>query len=232
MQKIKKVENIHHYRNTIKTRVKTGSVNNHRIVRDDKIIYTDDSYKDPEKRVNIKRANAVQERIANMKRVFHLPKSVNTVRAKLLTDVLLVNKDGRQRELLPDKPSKHKILVHKNIAKEMTSRVCMFVRITDNRNDDNGFIDGSWAIVPAQSCLMRATTIQHVRRRPLFFLRKYWYEISFDGRVQPAHLLYDYNVDPTARLTRLWITREYVPVRKTGKDNDYFRIWKQKGKIR
>ena len=30
------------------------------------------------------------------------------------------------------------------------------------------------------------TTIQEVRLRPWFFLHRYWYEITFDGRVEPV----------------------------------------------
>jgi len=151
------------------------------------------------------------------------PKAVND-----RTKVLVINRDGRHRAFLPDKPGDHRILCHRCIARHLVSKVCMLVRITKNADDEGQPIDGSWAIVPAQYAMMRATTIQHLRRRRLFFLRRYWYEISFDGRVQPAHMLFDYNLDPEARKTRFYVTREYVPVRKQDATNDYFRFWSHK----
>lgn len=104
----------------------------------------------------------------------------------------------------------------------------MFARITSNVDDDNNIIDGSWAIVPAEYRMMQATTIQTLRRRPFWLFRRYHYEISFDGRVQPAHLLFDYGLNPEYRRQRLYITREYVPIRGTDKQNDYFRLWLNK----
>ena len=201
-----------------------------------KATYHDDSFKDKSKKVFSHGMEYVKERLARQKEHFELPESVNTVRLwfsnlRRRTTCLIINRDGRQREFLPDKKPRHKILVHGCIARVMVSKVCMLVRITANRSkEDDSFIDGSWAITPAEWRMVNATTIQHVRRRPWFFLHRYWYEISFDGRVQPAHLLYDYEMDPSTRRARMWITREYVEVAKTDNLNDYFRFWKQKPK--
>lgn len=193
-----------------------------------KVVYHDDSFKDKTKKVFSHGMEYVRERLAQRNQKHDLAEKVETVRKPLLTTCLIVNRDGRVRSFLPDVPPVHKILVHRNIAQVLVSGVCMLVRITRNRAADDSLIDGSWAITPAEWRMINATTIQHVRRRPWFFLRRYWYEISFDGRVQPAHLLFDYDIDPTARRTRLWVTREYVAVAKTDKFNDYFRFWKHK----
>lgn len=191
----------------------------------DKIIYHDGSYRDKTKRAFTAGLAAAKERIASAKKRIKLPDSINTLRRNLRTTAVLLNKDGRQRDFLPDKPGRHCLLVHRDIASALVSSVCMFVRITANEDAKGKHIDGSWAIVPAQYEMINATTIQHLRRRPFFFLRRYWYEISFDGRVQPAHLLFDYHLDPERRKLRLYVTREYVPVRGTGAENDYFRLW-------
>jgi hypothetical protein len=106
----------------------------------------------------------------------------------------------------------------------------MLVRITKNEDSQGNIIDGSWAIVPAEYRMMRATTIQHMRRRPFFFLRRYWYEIDFDGRVQPAHMFFDYGLNPAERSQRFYVTHEYVPVRNQDAQNDYFRFWHKKPK--
>lgn len=200
------------------------------VTEDDvKIVYHDDSFKDKTKRVFSYGMGYVKERLAAAKKHYDLPESVESVRRPLRTTCLILNRDGRQREFMPDVPPCHKILVHGSIAKVLVSKVCMLVRITANRTKDtDDYIDGSWAITPAEYRMMQATTIQYLRRRSWFLFRRYWYEISFDGRVQPAHLLYDYELDPTAEKTRLWVTREYVPVAKTDKFNDYFRFWKTK----
>jgi hypothetical protein len=201
-----------------------------------KVVYHDDSFKDKSKRVFSHGMEYVKERLAKSKENFELPESVNTVRLWLSnlhrrTTCLIINRDGRQREFMPDVRPKHKILVHGCVARVMVSKVCMLVRITANRTKDTDeFIDGSWAATPAEWRMINATTIQYVRLRPWFFLRRYWYEITFDGRVQPAHLFYDYEMDPTTKRRRMWITREFVEVAKTDKLNDYFRFWKHKPK--
>lgn len=196
----------------------------------DKYHYTDDSYKDKTKKVFKHGMSYVRERLAAAKAQFDKPERVPTERKNLLTTCLIINRDGRQREFLPDVPPKHKILVHRNIAKVLVSGCCMLVRITKNEDSQGQYIDGSWAITPAEYKMMQATTIQMLHKRKWWFLRRYWYEIDFDGRVQPAHLLYDYQLNPLDEKTRLYVTREYVPINKTDEFNDYFRFWKTKPK--
>ena len=202
-----------------------NSVAANKVEYSDKIVYKDSSFKDKTKRFFSSGIKAARERIAEAKKVIALPTFIATARRKLRTTALLINVDGHKRSFLPDYHGRHCLLVHGNIAHELVSSVCMFVRITANKDNEGNFIDGSWAIVPAQYEMINATTIQHLRLRPFFFLRRYWYEISFDGRVQPAHLLYDYGVDPERRRQRLHVTREYLPVRNTDETNDYFRLW-------
>ena len=180
-----------------------------KIVTEDKVIYKDNSYIDKTKRVFSSGMAAVKERLARKNKTFDLPEQVNTVRRPLRTSVLVINRDGRQRSLLPDKPGCHKILCHGSMVKEMVSGVCMLVRLCANADKEGRYIDGSWAITPADYRLINETTIQHVRRRRFFFLHRYWYEISFDGRVQPANLFFDYNMEVMARRKRFYITREY-----------------------
>ena len=196
-------------------------------------VYTDDSYKDKRKKVFTHGLKEARERIAAKNAVANLKERINTVlkpfrmflfrRSK--TSCLVINRDGRARDFLPDVPGDHRILIHTCVARSLVSGVCMLVRITKNEDAQGHVIDGSWAIVPAEYCMMKATTIQHLRRRPFFFLRRYWYEISFDGRVQPAHMLFDYGLNPIAQKTRFHITHEYVPVRNQDATNDYFRFW-------
>ena len=195
-----------------------------------KCLYTDDSYKDMTKKRFTSGMNYVKERLAAAKAKFERPERVPTERKKLLTTCLIINRDGRTREFLVDVKPRHKILVHRNIAKILISGCCMLVRITKNEDSQGHYIDGSWAITPAEYRMMNATTIQKLRRRKWWFLHRYWYEIDFDGRVQPAHLLFDYGLDPTRERTRLYVTREYVPVVETDEFNDYFRFWKTKPK--
>lgn len=208
-----------------------------RQISSDVHVYTDDSYKDKSKKVFSHGIKEAKERIAASKAVAILKEKIDTVEKTFYrflgisinrTTCLIINKDGRQREFLQDIPGDHRILVHRCLAKHLISGVCMLVRITKNEDEDGNIIDGSWAIVPAEYRMMRATTIQHLKRRPWFFLRRYWYEISFDGRVQPAHLLFDYGLDPTAKKTRFHVTHEFVPVRKQDATNDYFRFWHKK----
>lgn len=195
----------------------------------DKIVYHDDSYIDKTKRAVTHGMQYVKDRLKQKNQHFDLPEEIKTVRRPLRTRCVIINRDGRDRAFLPDVKPQHKILVHGSIARTLVSKVCMLVRITSNRSKaDDSYIDGSWAITPAEYRMMNATTIQYLRRRPWFLFRRYWYEISFDGRVQPAHLLYDYEIDPASTKTRLWITREYVAIADTDRFNDYFRFWKDK----
>lgn len=196
--------------------------------RDGAKVYKDDSFKDKSKRAIRHGMQYVKDRLDQAKATFDRPEKIDTVRKELLTKCVVLNRDGKRREFLPDVKPQHKILVHGNIAKVMISEVCMLVRITKNEDSEGRYIDGSWAITPASVRMIGTTDIQHVRRRPFFFLRRYWYEINFDGRVQPASLFFDYDIDVTRKRQALWVTREYVPVAKTDKFNDYFRFWKHK----
>lgn len=192
---------------------------------DVKIVYKDDSYIDKTKKVFSHGVQAVKERLAKKNAHYELPERIITERRPLLTSCLIINREGEERAFLPDKKPQFKILVHGSVVRDMVSKCCMLLRVTSNRTKNTDeYIDGSWAITPAEYRMMATTTIQHVKRRPWFFFRRYWYEISFDGRVQPAHLLFDYELDPTAKKTKLWITREYVPIAKTDRFNDYFRF--------
>lgn len=204
-----------------------------RLVSEDskaKYRYTDDSYKDKTKKVFSSGMGYVKERLAAAKAKFDKPERIPTERKNLLTTCVIINKDGRVREFLPDVKPQHKILVHRNIAKVLMSGCCMLVRITKNENEEGKYIDGSWAITPAEYRMMNSTTIQMLHKRKWWFLRRYWYEIDFDGRVQPAHLLFDYQLNPIQEKTRLYVTREYVPIAETDEYNDYFRFWKSKPK--
>lgn len=205
-----------------------GNPNANRVELTDHIVYSDDSYKDRHKISGGKAMEYLKKRIAEKNKIFHLPKFINAVRENLLTTAVLINRDGLQRAFLPDRKPRHCLLVHRNVASALVSGCCMFARITANIDDDNNIIDGSWAITPAEYRMMQATTIQTLRRRPFWFLRRYHYEISFDGRVQPAHLLFDYGLNPESRCQRLYVTREFVPIRGTDKRNSYFRLWLHK----
>lgn len=195
----------------------------------DKVVYHDDSFKDKTKKVFSHGMDFVKERLAQMKESGRKrPEKINTVRLPFRSSCLVLNRDGKERELLPDMKPCHKILVHRSVAKVMLSKVCLLLRITANETDDGRYIDGSWVISPVDYRMLGTTTIQHVRLRPWFFLRRYWYEIDFDGRVQPASLFYDYRLDVQSTRQRLWLTREYVPVAKEDAYNDYFRLWRDK----
>lgn len=196
-----------------------------RTEKDKNIVYSGDAYIDRTKVVHKDTVEKIRQRIADKTAKFKLPFFVKTLRKGKITSCLLINKDGRQRRILPDKKGTHCLYVHGNIAAAMKSGVCMLVRITRSTKDDGSAIDGSWAIVPAEARMMSATTIQTVTKRRFWFFRRYHYEISFDGRVQPAHLLYDYGINPIKQKQRLYISHEYIKVKKTNKSNDYFRFW-------
>lgn len=194
-------------------------------------------YKDQRKKVYASGLKEAKERIARKKATFDLPEKVEMALQPLSrwlnrkrTSCILMNRDGKERELLPDKKGDHRILVHGCVARKMVSKVCMLVRITKNEDDNGNVIDGSWAIVPAEYRMINATTIQHVRKRRWWWLHRYWYEISFDGRVQPAHLLFDYGLNPAEKRRKMYITHEFVKVRKMDKENDYFRIWSRRNR--
>ena len=195
----------------------------------DKKVYHDDSYKDKTKKVFNQGMQFVKDRLSMMKESGReRPEKINTVRLPFRSTCLVLNRDGKEREMLPDRKPVHKILVHRSVAKVMISKVCMLLRVTANEDKEGKYIDGSWVISPADYRMLNVTTIQHVRLRPWFFLRRYWYEIDFDGRVQPASLFYDYRLNVVSRRQRLWLTREYVPVAKEDAYNDYFRLWRDR----
>lgn len=199
-------------------------------VKDGAKVYKDDSFKDKSKRVFRHGMQYVKDRLDQAKATFDRPEKIKTTRLPFLTKCVILNRDGKRREFLPDVKPQHKILVHGSIAKVMVSDVCMLVRITKNEDSQGRYIDGSWAMTPASVRMIGTTDIQHVRKRRFWFLHRYWYEISFDGRVQPASLFFDYEIGVTRKRQSLWLTREYVPVAKTDKFNDYFRFWKHKPK--
>lgn len=161
---------------------------------------------------------AVREHVQRLKQHFDLPKEVPLERRPERSSILVINKDGRQRELLPDIPGEHRILCHRSLAKVFTSELCIFARITDSQ-------DGSWAICPASADMSNRTTIQIVRRRPFWFLRRYGYEISFDGRIQPAMLFQNYGLNPERKSMKFTVTHEVIKVKDTEEYNDYYRIW-------
>ena len=178
-----------------------------------------DGYIDPLKKVSRSAKQYIDERIRQMHEKFDLPEKVNMERKPMRTTVKVINRPGKERELLPDRKGCYKILCKGKLARVMESGVCMFVRITSAS-------DGSWAIVPAQVALGNVTTIQEVRKRSFAWLRRYSYEISFDGHVQPAQLFFDYGLRPDMKSMTFHVTREYVKVRGKNEDyNDYFRLW-------
>lgn len=181
--------------------------------------------KNEKKVFNKKAFDAVEEQLRRFKEKFSLPTKINTERKPLKTSVLVINREGKQRELLPDRPPKHLLLCHRKMAKIFSSSVCMFNKITAHQTEEGEYIDGSWAITPCLVDMANITTIQHVKRRRFFFLRRYWYQISFDGHVQPAMLLADYRHDPEKKSQRFFVTREYVKVKRSDITNDYLRIW-------
>lgn len=196
-----------------------------RVELTDRIVYSDSSFKDKAKVAGGKAMQYLKDRLSEKNKIFDLPQSVATARRPLLTSCILINRDAKPHAFLPDRPPRHCLLVTRSVARKLVSAVCMFVRITANTSPDGDIIDGSWAIVPAEYRMMQATTIQTLRKRPLWFLRRYPYEISFDGRVQPAHLLFDYGLNPMAKRQRLWLTSEYVQIKDTDRYNSFFRFW-------
>ncbi len=174
---------------------------------------------------------AAKERIQRLKKTITLPLKVHTLKKGKTSTVLVQARDGKQRQLFPDKPSRHRILCHGCVAKAITSNVCVFSKITQHEEITDGsrrWIDGSWTIAPCTPAMLRGTTVQHVRRRRFFFLHRYHYEISFDGRVQPAAMFYDYDIDPATKKYRFFITHEFVKVKHTDHENDFFRFWRNR----
>lgn len=178
---------------------------------------------------SVEKRNRFKEFLAKVRRSkehYQLPETVPLERMPEITRVKVVNKDGRQRELLPDVPGQHKILCHRALAKAIPSGVCILVRITEN--PDGGPQDGSWAMCPEQLAMSRTTTIQTVRRRSWWWLRRYSYEISFDGRIQPAAMFWDYGINPESESLSFYVTHETIKVKHTDELNHYYRFWLNK----
>ncbi len=180
----------------------------------------------------------VGELIKRMHQKAKLPDFLTMARRKYLSTVCVINKDAKRRELLPDKPDRHVMLCHGKMARVFTNQFCLIVKIqksfreeksgTEDGNTVEKWQDGSWSIVPCSLAKSNYTTIQEVRRRPWFFLHRYWYEITFNGRVQPAMMLNDYHLHPDKEKQHFYVTREYVKVRNQDAENDYFRFWLHK----
>lgn len=178
-----------------------------------------------------------KERIARMKEKIPLPLFIQSLRRGKVSKVLVINRDGKRRELLPDRPDRHVILCHGRVAKVIRSSVCVFNKVTeheeiDEEKDTRRWIDGSWTLAPCTPAMLRGTTVQHVSRRRWWFLHRYWYQISFDGRVQPAGMFFDYDIDPACRSQEFFVTHEYVKVEKyQDRENDFLRFWLRKENI-
>ncbi len=180
--------------------------------------------------------DAAKQRIARMKEKIALPFRIESLRRGQISRCLVINRDGCKRELLADIPDRHVILCHGRVAKVITSHMCVFTKITEHEevneeSQQRHWIDGSWALNPCSPAMLRGTTVQHVRRRPWWFLRRYWYEISFDGRVQPAGMFYDYDIDPLRKRQAFYITHEFVKLRNKDGENDFLRFWLRKENI-
>ena len=200
----------------VMTEAEAKNANDQKVGSKPKLI---DGYIDPLKKVSRSAKEYIDERIKQLNEKFDLPSKVNMERKPMKTKVKVINIPGKTRELMPDKKACYKVLCKGKLAKVMKSGVCMFVRITNA-------IDGSWAIVPAQVAMANVTTIQDVKKRSFSWLRRYSYEISFDGHVQPAQLFFDYGLRPDMKQMTFHVTREYVKVRGKNEDyNDYFRLW-------
>lgn len=177
-----------------------------------------------------------KERIARMKEKFPLPTFIKSLRRGKISKVLVINRDGKRRELLPDLPDRHVILCHSRVAKVITSSVCVFNKVTEHEEineekQERRWIDGSWTLAPCSPAMLRGTTVQHVTRRKWWFLRRYWYQITFDGRVQPAGMFFDYDIDPSRPKQAFYVTHEYVKVEKLDRENDFLRFWLKKENI-
>lgn len=173
----------------------------------------------------------VQKMIEHLHAKAKLPDILTMARRNYLSTVCVINKEAKKRELLPDKKGRHVMLCHGKMARIFVNDVCLFAKIQKSfvtRSDAEEWHDGSWSIVPCALAMSNGTTIQEVRRRPWFFLHRYWYEITFNGRVQPGMLMYDYNLNPMRTKQHFYVTREYVKVKKQDAENDYFRFWLKK----
>jgi hypothetical protein len=171
-------------------------------------------------------AEEVKRRIARKKQKYDLPSHTEPVKRNVVSNCMVINIDGKSRELLPDKPGVHKILLHGKIAKLITSKMCLIHKITKSEvieNDIRKYIDGSYAISPCSPKMLNGTTVQHLKKRKLWFLKKYWYEINYDGRVQPSVHFYDYGIDPTAKRQRFCLSNDIFSVKD--KEENIIRFW-------
>lgn len=178
-------------------------------------------YIDPDKVFHGKVDKAIRKRISRMRNHFALPSCIQSLRTPYLSDVLVINHPGRTRELLPDVPPRHVMLCHHSLARVIESGIGIFTEITSDT-------DGHWALCPAGVDMLNQTTVQHVRRRPFWFLRRYGYEISFDGRVEPPMMLARYDIDPTRQKQRFYVSYERVKIKDSEKYNSFFRFWRNK----
>lgn len=192
---------------------------------------TDAKSKKPKKVFDKEGFDRIGEVIKRMHQKAKLPDFLTMARRKYRSTVCVINKDAKRRELLPDKPDRHVMLCHGKMARIFTNQFCLIVKIQKSFREENAvetWQDGSWAIVPCSLAKSNYTTIQEVRRRPWFFLHRYWYEITFNGHVQPAMMLNDYHLHPDKRKQHFYVTREYVKVRNQDAENDYLRFWLHK----
>lgn len=176
----------------------------------------------------------VQKMIDHLHAKAKLPEKLVMARRNYLSTVCVINREGKKRELLADKKGRHVMLCHGKMARIFVNDVCIFAKIQksitkgEGENASEEWHDGSWSICPAKVAMSNSTTIQDVRLRPWFFLHRYWYEITFDGRVQPAMMFSDYNLNPERKKQHFFVTREYVKVRNQNAENDYLRFWLHK----
>ena len=191
----------------------------------------------PQKVFHADSVRKVKDYISRLNKKITLPFTIDALREGQTSKCVIINREGRERELLPDRKGVYKILVHSNVAKVITSGMCILAKITQHEKIDahtaaREWIDGSWSIAPCVPSMLNGTTVQHVRRRRWWFLRRYWYEISFDGRVQPGGMFYDYDISPVSPKETFYITHEFVKVRHSNAQNDYFRFWRYKSNIK
>lgn len=176
----------------------------------------------------------VQKMIDRLHAKAKLPDKLIMARRNYRSTVCVINREGKKRELLADKKGRHVMLCHGKMARIFVNQVCIFAKIQKSFTDGDGenvsevWHDGSWSICPAKVAMSNRTTIQDVRLRPWFFLHRYWYEITFNGHVQPAMMLTDYNLNPERKKQHFFVTREYVKVRNQDAENDYLRFWLHK----
>lgn len=189
---------------------------------------------EPKKVFHKEAFDRVQKMIDRLHAKAKLPDSLTMARRKYQSTVCVINREGKKRELLGDKKGRHVMLCHRKMASIFVNQMCIFAKIQksfthgEGENSAEEWHDGSWSICPCKAAMTNRTTIQEVRRRPWFFLHRYWYEITFDGHVQPAMMFSDYNLHPELKKKHFYVTREYIKVRNQDAENDYLRFWLNK----